>query len=331
MRPLADDHIVCIRPGALGDTLLAFPALALLRRLRPGARITYIGRRDALPLIQASDLADHVHPYDLPEWADLFSQEPHATALARETFVGAAVIAWLRDADVVVAANLRRLGAVAAVVASPRPDADEDVHAALLAVRALGSLGIAAPATVAELVPLLPRITPPAEDATAGTAAWSSLLMHGGSPVIALHPGSGGVDKRWPAEAFAALARTLAAHGARPLLIEGPQDVEVVRAVLGCLPASGAAPRVARGLSLGALAALLRRCAGYAGNDSGVSHLAGLLGVPTVALFGPTDPALWAPLGARVAVLRAPTGRIRDLAVAEVAATILRLVASGSG
>lgn len=325
------DHVVCIRPGALGDTLLALPALALLRRRYPAARITYIGRRDTLALIHASGLADHVYPYDLPNWASLFAAEPRATALARETFTHAVVVAWLRDEDGLVATNLRRLGAAAAVVASPRPTMGEGVHAALLAVRALDPLGIAVPASVAELLPLLPRITPSGDDVADAEMVWSSLLAHGSSRAVALHPGSGGAEKRWPAEAFAALAEALAARGMRPLLIEGPQDAEVVRAVLDCLPASDTPVRVVRNLAPGALAALLRRCAGYAGNDSGVSHLAALLGMPTVALFGPTDPALWAPLGPRVAVVRAPSGRMGDLAVADVEATLRALIAAGHG
>jgi ADP-heptose:LPS heptosyltransferase len=214
------------------------------------------------------------------------------------------------------------------VAASPQPGEGEGVHAALLAARALGALGIAVPATVAELLPLLPRVTPSRDDEADAAAAWTALLAPGGDPVVALHPGSGGAEKRWPAEAFAALAEALAARGMRLLLIEGPQDAEVARAVLRHLPASDLAVPVVRGLSLGALAALLGRCAGYAGNDSGVSHLAALLGVPTAALFGATDPALWAPLGPRVTVVRAPSGSIRDLATADVDAA-LRALAHG--
>ena len=340
MEPLAQDRqdrqdrrdrVVCIRPGALGDTLLALPALALLRRGYPAARLIYIGRRDALALIHASGLADRVYPYDLPDWGDLFAAEPQATALARETFTHAVVVAWLRDEDALVATNLRCLGAAEAVVASPRPAEGEGIHAALLAVRALGPLGIAVPTSVAELLPLLPRITPSSDELADAAAAWSPLLAHGSGPVVALHPGSGGAEKRWPAEAFAGLVETLAARGMRPLLIEGPQDAEVVRAVLGCLSASDTPAQVVRDLAPGALAALLRRCAGYAGNDSGVSHLAALLGVPAVVLFGPTSPAQWAPLGPRVAVVRAPSGRMRDLAVADVAVTMHALLAAGHG
>jgi ADP-heptose:LPS heptosyltransferase len=55
-------------------------------------------------------------------------------------------------------------------------------------------------------------------------------------------------------------------------------------------------------------AALLEQCTLYVGNDSGLSHVAGALGIPTVAVFGPTDPDVWAPLGRAVAAVRAPEG-----------------------
>jgi ADP-heptose:LPS heptosyltransferase len=48
------------------------------------------------------------------------------------------------------------------------------------------------------------------------------------------------------------------------------------------------------------LAGLLSHCAGYLGNDSGVSHLAAALGLPTVVLFGPTDTSFWSPQGPAV-------------------------------
>jgi ADP-heptose:LPS heptosyltransferase len=59
----------------------------------------------------------------------------------------------------------------------------------------------------------------------------------------------------------------------------------------------------ASGVPLTDLAALLCRCHAFLGNDSGVSHLAGMMGIPTVAVFGPTDPAVWAPLGPNVRTL----------------------------
>ncbi len=92
---------------------------------------------------------------------------------------------------------------------------------------------------------------------------------------------------------------------------------------------NGAALPVARGLGVGALAAMLLRCDGYVGNDAGVTHLAGLLGAPTVALFGPTDPTIWAPLGRAVWVVRAPVDDLARLTPAQVWATLAQALASG--
>jgi len=71
--------IAVIRPGALGDTLLTFPALVWLRRWAPQARLTLIARGDTLGLALASGLADAVYSYDLPDWAALFA-DPAPTA-----------------------------------------------------------------------------------------------------------------------------------------------------------------------------------------------------------------------------------------------------------
>jgi ADP-heptose:LPS heptosyltransferase len=77
------------------------------------------------------------------------------------------------------------------------------------------------------------------------------------------------------------------------------------------------------------VAAILRRARAFLGNDSGISHLAGMLGLPTLALFGPTDPALWAPLGPRVRVLRSES--LTDLGVNRVAGELERILSMTAG
>jgi len=117
---------------------------------------------------------------------------------------------------------------------------------------------------------------------------------------LAIHPGSGNPAKNWSPSHFAGVA-DWAAGRARVLLISGPaQDgVEEVRGVL-----KKATPLIARNLSLLQLAAVLRRCTAYLGNDSGITHLASSLGLATVALFGPTDPEVWGPRGSFVRIMR---------------------------
>jgi ADP-heptose:LPS heptosyltransferase len=84
------------------------------------------------------------------------------------------------------------------------------------------------------------------------------------------------------------------------VLIEGPADADAVSCVLSLLETE---PPVARDWSLPRLAAVMVEAALFLGNDSGLTHLAAGVGAPTIALFGPTDPIVWAPLGPRVLVI----------------------------
>ena len=132
---------------------------------------------------------------------------------------------------------------------------------------------------------------------------------------LAIHPGSGSPAKNWPAPRIAALVRSLGA--ARWLLVRGPADDAA--AALETEPGA----RVARDLPLRVLAALLARAGAYVGNDSGVTHLAAASGAPTIALFGATDPRVWAPLGPCVEVIRGGE-TMEGIAVDEVGAAVAR-------
>jgi heptosyltransferase-3 len=319
------ERFVLIRPGALGDTLLTLPTLALLRRERPTAHVTLVARRDVLPLARSAALASATHDWSSAAWAALFSESSAPVAPAALLRVAdprdAVVVAWLADADGAVARTLAAWGARRVVIAPARPPLDGDtpvVHTALLLARALAPLGIAVPATLDALAAVMPPLRAGAREAALATQAWEQLGLER-QTVVALHPGSGSASKCWPPEGFAELARWIVARGWRPLLVEGPADGAAVAAVQAALGTqTEGAVAVARGLEVAALAALLRRCAGYVGNDSGVSHLAALIGVPSVVIFGPSDPARWAPLGAQVRVVRAPAGDLTRLSPSDV-------------
>jgi heptosyltransferase-3 len=316
-------RIVVYRPGALGDTLLTLPTLAALRSHWPDARITLICRPDIHALTLASGLAASAYSHELPDWACLFANAVARSDLAQHTFGGAEIaLVWAPDAERSITQRLHALGVHDALVAAPPPRPGIRQHVGLQLLGALAPLGVAVPAHVGDMRLLEPLLTAPEDAQDVARAAWGRMKgqLSGRAP-IAIHPGSGGARKRWPARHFAALLRDLRQDFA-PVLVEGSQDGAIVADVLA---EAGAVP-VARDLSVAGLAAFLARCAGYVGNDSGVTHLAGMLGLPTIALFGPTDPALWAPLGPRVTALRSSTERLDDLAPSVVIAAIRRAV-----
>ena len=124
----------------------------------------------------------------------------------------------------------------------------------------------------------------------------------GGFAVI--HPFSGSAKKCWPLERYRELARDL---GMPVRWCAGPEETlaDAVRID-----------------DLYELARWLATAHVYVGNDSGITHLAAAVGTPVVALFGPTDPRIWAPRGRDVCVIAKP--RIEDIEVEEVAAAVLR-------
>mgnify|MGYP005833402147 CR=1 FL=1 len=127
----------------------------------------------------------------------------------------------------------------------------------------------------------------------------------GASGMVLVHPGSGSLKKNWPPDRFAKLLRkTLTAfHPLRPWLIQGPADQAAIDAIVNADDLRDEVRGIAALRPLD-LAQVLSEATLYVGNDSGVTHLCAALGVPTIAIFGPSDPAQWSPLGPCVRVVR---------------------------
>jgi ADP-heptose:LPS heptosyltransferase len=283
----ADARVSVVRVGGLGDTILVLPALEILRAAHPDATFTLIGSAwaEALqPLLPPAVCAVHIdRVFPAPRRGG-----PSADAFAASS----AVIVYTATPESELVAHAR--GACPGPVRVWPVAPPAGTHAA----RHLANAVAAAP-DGSDVVPI-PVLRCPPEDGIQARR-WLDRRLGRGIRPVAVHPGSGGRWKCWPAPRFAALAAGLQV----PLLVvEGPADSDACRALVGALPASVPAVRAA-GVPLLRLAALLAESRGLLGNDSGVSHLAAALGVPTVAVFGPTDPAVWAPLGSNVSVVRA--------------------------
>lgn len=242
--------------------------------------------------------ADRFLPWDRAEVASLLTEAgPAAGPFRDELCRFDLAVVYSRNAALV-----RNLGALVprALAHDPLPPADAG-HASEWLAEPLRSLGLGVSASPA---PLLPT----GEEQARALDGSRDLPAH----FLAVHPGSGSAAKNWPAERFAALVERLAS-GRRWLLIEGPADERAatpLRSLAGGRHARDVPPRI--------LGAILARAGVYVGNDSGVSHLAAAFGAPTVALFGPTDPRVWAPVGDRVRLVRAPDGQMESLDAAEV-------------
>ncbi|MGC1189922.1 MAG: glycosyltransferase family 9 protein, partial [Candidatus Binatus sp.] len=184
------------------------------------------------------------------------------------------------------------------------------------------------------------RLEPTSDDLAAASRVLAESKCDG-SNLVVIFPGSGSPSKNWPAAKFAALAAMLAKGSG--ILRSGDSalndtkaaqndDGMSVVAILGPAEVSiepifrEAGVTVLKDLDLPTVAALARLATAFVGNDSGVSHLAAAVGASGVAIFGPTDPVRWRPLGpGQIAILRRDP--IDSIAVREVAGALLKFVA----
>ncbi len=135
------------------------------------------------------------------------------------------------------------------------------------------------------------------------TAEERQAALHASRMQVALLPGGGsnpGMEltaKRWPLDRYQELARRLVQDlDAEVLLIGGPDDAALNALLLeGLAVPEGSVKNIAGKTSFGELAAQLERCALFIGNDSSPMHLAAAVGIPVIAIFGPTSPREYGP------------------------------------
>ena len=286
---------VVLHPGALGDVLLAVPALRALGTSGDESVLAAqprIGR-----LLAALGIVDHAVDFDTLGIEALFAADSAPERLSR-LLAGARVVSWFGSRDGDFARRLRSL-AHESVVASSTPAGDLMVWEHLLASVAPIAGGAARQEAWREPIVLRGEIV------DAGRRALADAGWDGVRPLAMLHPGAGGVTKRWHVEGFAQAAEKVDALGADVVVHEGPADRDAVAALRDRLSVPA---RVLVDPPLETLAGAIHHAALFVGNDSGATHLAAAVGAPTQALFVAAHLA-WRPWArhARVRVVSAPT------------------------
>jgi len=265
MLPRRAVKTLVVHTGAIGDFLLACPAIAELAK---ESTIELAGNRARLELAVAGKLAQAAHDLDRIEFHSLFGEPSRVLRAFLKDFDRA--IVWIRDEDAAIRRGLNACGVARVEVYPGLPDAQWTRHASAYYAECLG---------YGDLPPL--RLNIPAA---------------GPKLDIVLHPGSGSPKKNWPLGNFIALAKEHRACKREVTWCLGPAEHE--SALAEKLDGD-----VLTGDSLVELAGRLATARLFVGNDSGITHLTAALGVPTVAIFGPTtNPQIWAPRGDHVRV-----------------------------
>jgi heptosyltransferase-3 len=285
-------RILVLRGGALGDLILTLP---LLREIRNSYRYAATELWGIYPQakLAAPAFADRVERLDAAELAPLFvtGQMPPMVRRRLEAFDLA--ISFMSDPDMTIARNLATAGVKRVIVGSCR--VRPGVHAVYQLAAVLDQLGL----TLHDPVPRLsvgPNLNNPS--------------------CLGFHLGSGSAIKNWPIDCWISLIERLDGLFDDFILVGGEADNEPVREF--CSRCRIRRLRSLLNANLSELSQALRECRLFVGHDTGVTHLAAAVGTPTVTLFGATDPAVWAPLGAHVRVVRSADGLMGSIGVAAV-------------
>ena len=304
----AGPRILLARPDHLGDVLLSLPAAAAIRAAYPDALIGYaVPAKVATAPMHCAEI-DYVHGLPFPGL--------HAEWRPGSLDSAAAAVRGRYDAAVLPRPDDPWSGALCATAGIPvrtgfamprtrpflshplpvpvgRHVADMALDVAAAALTSLHGTRVTLRRAAAQFVPT------PADEAAA-----AAVLADLGPPDVVMHPGSGWRLKNWPVDRWATLAvRLREARGHVVLVLGAPAEQPLVEAVVAT--SGGAAVRLAEPLPLGALAAVHARARLVVGTDSGALQLAAVVGTPTVGIYGPADPAMFAPPGDRHRVVRA--------------------------
>ncbi len=308
----ARPRVLVIRGGAIGDFILTLPAIQLLRASIAGAHVEVLGYKPIIELALAAGAADEIRSLEHASMARLFAPQAPAEGPLADYFRSFnLVVSYLYDPDGHFRGNMERLGVRTYLECAHRVIPGEG-HATAQLARPLERLAM-------YLEDEAPRIAVE----TPGDCPTEGL-------VIAVHPGSGSLRKNWPTSHWIQSGRELVSKypAARLALITGEAEHE--RGITAALRDGWQGLDVLHWdqLPLTGLAGRLGGAAAFLGHDSGISHLAAACGVPSLLLFGPTDPDTWAPRNAGVQVFHEPDGDLARLPLAAGLAEFQRFLDS---
>lgn len=293
---MAAPRTLFIHAGALGDFVLTLSLVQAIAESQ-SAPVTMLARGEFAPIAALCPEIDRMVDINASPWHKLFGDEPND---AIDTIGAIGPLELVVDAMGIskkASVALQKAGVEQYVCFDPSPIQDDHRHITAQWVSRLDLGGLALP-------PIRPPdLQPPANPVEFNESIHNQLAHQlTTNRITVIHVGSGGRAKCWPLDRFIELARLLRADGHTILFPLGEaesnrDDIKKLRDQFAAAGATVEAP------TLTEFIAILHRATIFLGNDSGPTHLAAAIGVPTIAIFGPTDSRIWAPLGDRVFVV----------------------------
>ncbi len=348
--------ILIIRLGSLGDVANTLPAVQALKESLPGERFGWVVEEPSAELVRLAGVAGQIILFPRRRLNELLHRPWRWPALCseilrlRREIRAQGYLCALDFQGTLKSGFLGVLSGATDRIGFARGHCREmnwlfnNIQALPSSTKLLRAEKAAALAQAVEPELKLRPVTLAEEEQNVERVAQFLQTIPGDGPLAVLHPGTSkfGRFKRWPAARFGETAARLQRNvGARCAVTYGPGEEELAQEVVA---ASSGAARLALKFTLGELVELLRRASVVIGADTGPLHVAALLKRPVVAIFGPKDPAIYAPYGTRCEIVRADlpcspcTKRRCDqvrcmecISAADVAAAAMRILEGRTG
>ena len=278
---MARQKLLIIHQGALGDFIAIFPAV--YRLCDRFDRTDVVCQSQLGKLAQYLGLVTRWYPLESASFSSLYTHQPDPQIKSLLVSYDQ-VILFSSSAE--LEKMVQHIVPQRCIRLEPKAPADQPIHITAYALQNLTRWG------------LIHRGYPHSDDFRPLQNMQKKSTDLRDPNKILLHPGSGSKRKRWPLSQFKQIESRLSADGLKTEFVLGPAEEDLQRQLQG-------RNRIIHVLDdLIELVQLYQTASGYIGNDSGASHLAAFLGLPTLVIFGPADPDRWKPNGAHVAVVR---------------------------
>jgi hypothetical protein len=299
---------IILQPGAIGDCILTLPLAEFMKEsLAPGG-VDILGHTEYTGILPGRTCVDGIRSIDTtdlhrlfvePGTFDLADGDPLINAFADYAWI----VTFLGEPDgdfeqnLIFTANCSH--SVEVITLSIKPPKGFCQHITeLYQQQFIEQSGLSLEHWPAQYPRTLIRATE--ADRATGQDLLNEAEIDSLEKLVVIHPGSGGRSKCWHLDNFLAVAKELRSKGLAVVFLLGPAELD--RFSRAKIRDINSVSRCLTDLSLTQVLALLSCADGFVGNDSGITHLAAAMGIRTLAVFGPTNPAVYRPVGPAVEI-----------------------------
>jgi heptosyltransferase-3 len=299
---------VILQPGSIGDCMLTLPLAEFMKDCLGLGGIDILGHTEYIGILPGRTCVDSIRSIDSVDLHRLFAETKGFDLADRDALINvfsdyAWIVTFLGEPDsdfeqnLIFTANCSHSAEVITLSMKPSEKLSGHITDFYIEQFILQSGLSLAPWRVRKGKGLIKATK---ADINRGRELLEEINVDFSENLVVIQPGSGGLHKCCHLDNFLAVARELVSSGIEVIFLLGPAEleqysdatIERISSVANCLT----------DLPLTGVLGLLSCADGFVGNDSGITHLAGALGVRTLAVFGPTNPDVYGPIGPSVTV-----------------------------